>query len=467
MGPPAILKPQGIKMMLKPLAVAALTIGLTGCGVAYISPSVTQETTEAGLKVRVVPMTAETVMVANRSLYTPKMIPAAFRSSAVAGLSRPDAVEPPAPVFNAIDAPPPKMLRAPPPIADAPYRIGVGDVLLFASPAGGTTVEQLTGILAAQTARQGFTVQDDGAIAIPNAGRVVLADMTLDEAEDTLFTRLVEAGMEPAFSLEVSEFNSKRVTLGGAVRQPGVLPVTLTPLGLNEALQLSGGVSVAAPEFATIRIYREGSLFQIPLENYRNDPNLQRTRLQANDAVFVDTTYDLDRAQAFFQEQILLTNFRQSARAQAVAQLQSEISLRQTEISEAQARFDRSLQLGAVDMDYVYLAGEVGTQTRVSLPFEQTASLADVLYGDGGGFQTQQGNPRHIYVLRGASDVRDFAGLTAYNLDASNAANLLLATRFELRPNDVIFIAEQPVTRWNRAISLIIPSFVVNATGLN
>ena len=458
---------QGISMKFKPFAVAVLSLGLTGCGVAYISPKVTQETTDAGLKVRVVEMTAETVIVANRAQYTPKAIPAAFRNSATAGLTRPSAVQPPNPVFDEIERPSPAILRAPPPVAEAPYRIGVGDVLLFASPAGGSTVEQLTGILAAQTSRQGFTVQDDGAIAIPNVGRVMLAGMALDEAEDTLFTRLVEAGMEPAFSLEVSEFNSKRVTIGGAVKQPSVLPITLTPLRLNEALQLAGGIAFDAPEFVTIRIYRDGGLYQIPFEAYRGDPDLQSIRLQASDAVFVDTTYDLGRAQAFFQEQILLTNFRQSARVQAVNQLRAEISLRQTEIAEAQGRFDRALQLGAVDMDYVYLAGEVGNQSRVSLPFEQTASLADVLYGEGGGFQTRQGNPRHIYVLRGASDPRDFAGLTAYNLDASNAANLLLATRFQLRPNDVIFIAEQPVTRWNRAVSLIIPSFVVNATGLN
>ncbi len=453
--------------MQRTLIVFALGLSLSACGVAYISPSVTQETTAAGVKVRVVPMTTESVMVANRSPYQPKAIPAAFRSSATAGLSRPGVVQPPAAVFSEIERPSPVILRRPPPVPDMLYRIGIGDVLLFASPAGGSTVEQLTGILAAQTARQGFTVQDDGAIGIPNVGRVMLAEMTLDEAEDALFSRLVKAGMEPNFSLEVSEFNSKRITIGGAVRAPQLLPVTLTPLRLNEGLQLAGGVAAEAPEYVTIRIYRDGSLYQIPFEDYRTDPDLQNTRLQANDAVFVDTTYDLARAQAFFQEQILLTNFRQAARSQAVSQLQTEISLRQTEIAEAQGRFDRALQLGAVDMDYVYLSGEVGNQSRVALPYEQTATLADILYGEGGGFQTRQGNPRHIYVLRGDQDPRDFAGLTAYNLDASNAANLLLATRFEIRPNDVIFIAEQPVTRWNRAVSLIVPSFVINAAGVN
>ena len=304
------------------LFALALGLALSGCGVAYISPSVTQETTQAGVKVRVIPMTAETVMVANRGPYTPKALPAAFRSSAIAGLERPSAAAPPEPVFPQIDNPSPVILRRPPPVPDMPYEIGVGDVLLFASPAGGSTVEQLTGILAAQTSRQGFTVQDDGAIAIPNVGRVMVAGMTLDEAEDALFTRLVEASMEPAFSLEVSQFNSKRVTLGGAVAKSGVIPLTLTPLYLNEALSTSGGIVADAPEYVTIRIYRDGSLYQIPFEAYRADQGLQKIRLQAGDSIFVDTTYRLDRAQAFFQEQILLSNFRRSARNDAISQLQ-------------------------------------------------------------------------------------------------------------------------------------------------
>lgn len=448
---------------MRSLICIALCATLAGCGVAYISPSVTQETTDAGLKVRVVPITAETTLVANRAPYTPLAIPPAFRQSAASGLTRPSAVTPPAPIFGEPARPERALLSVPPAVPNEPYKIGVGDVLLFASPSASSTVEQLSGLLAAQNARQGFTVQDDNAIAIPNVGRVLLAGLTLEEAETVLFSRLVDAGFEPSFSVEVAEFNSKRITMGGAIAKPSVLPITIAPLSLGEAIQMSGGITARAPEFSVIRLYRNGDLYQIPVKSYRSDPSLQQLRLIDGDSVFVDTTYDLDRAQAFFQEQILLTNFRQSARNQAVAELQTEISRRQTEIMEARAQFDREMALGAVDRDYVYLAGEVGTQRRVALPFEQTSTLADILYGEGGGFETQNGNPRQIYVLRGSANPADFAGLTAYNLNASNAGNLLLATRFEMRPSDFVFIAEQPITRWNRAISLALPSFAVRA----
>jgi polysaccharide export outer membrane protein len=43
------------------------------------------------------------------------------------------------------------------------------------------------------------------------------------------------------------------------------------------------------------------------------------------------------------------------------------------------------------------------------------------------------------------------------HLDARNAATITLATRMEMRPNDVIFIEEQPITSWNRATSQFFP----------
>ncbi|MBL4629174.1 MAG: hypothetical protein JKY00_14285 [Roseicyclus sp.] len=52
------------------------------------------------------------------------------------------------------------------------------------------------------------------------------------------------------------------------------------------------------------------------------------------------------------------------------------------------------------------------------------------------------------------------SGVIAYRLDGSNVANLVLATRLELRPGDVVFVAEQPVTRWNRVIDQITPSII-------
>lgn len=395
--------------------VAAVTAFATlgGCGVAYISPDVTEEVTEAGVKVRVVPLTSETALAANRSSYAPRQLPAemtAFVSAQPTSGTRPVTLPPLPPA--------------------APYTIGVGDVLVLSLPASGSTVEQLSGLLAAQNARQGYTVQDDGSIAIPNVGRVRVAGMTVEDAEGAVFRRFVEAGVEPSFTLEVAEFRSRRVEIAGAVGAPSVVPMGFGGLTLNEAILSAGGLAVPEPEFAAIELHRGGQSWQIPASALYTSPDVQGYRLSEGDRVVVRTTYDPARIRS--------------------------------DLNERRAIFSNQLELDAVDRDYVYLTGEVARQTRIPLPFERRATLADMLFGEGG-FSTREGNPRHIYVLRGADNPADFGGLTAYQLNAENAGSLLVATRFEMRPNDIVFIAEQPVTRWNRAVSLIIPTFLVSA----
>lgn len=433
---------------------------LSGCGLIYHSPTVNSGGSGTE-KVRVIGLTSETVLAANRSPLQPRTLPSIFNMTAPAGgtLQVPGTL--PEPVFDQPLRPGAVNTRLPPPVQAPPYRIGIGDVLLLATPQGSSSIEQLSGLLAATNARQGYTVQDDGAISIPNVGRVRIVNMTLEEAEAELFQRLVESQIDPTFSLEIAEFNSKKVAVGGAVASPGVVPVTLTPVYLDEALSQAGGITVPDPDYATVLIYRDGSLYQIPVSEIYSNRGLRRVQLLDGDSVFVDTGYALDLAESFFQQQIQLQQARQSARSAALSELSAQIGLQRAALNEARSNFQDRLEYGAEDRDYVYLTGEVARQARYPLPFGNTATLADALYTGTSGFNTAVADVRQIYVLRASPDPRDFGAVTAWQLDASNAVNLTLATRFELRPNDVIFIAEQPVTRWNRTIQQILPSLSI------
>lgn len=448
---------------MRVLLAGALALALSGCGAVYFSPKVTSGS-DGSSKVRVLPLTAESALVANQSNYRPKELPAVFYATAGSGggALRGAGAVPPAPT-DLEQRPGALQRRLPPPVAQRPYEIGVGDVLLLATPQSGSTVEELSGLLAAQNRRQGYTVQDDGAIAIPDIGRVSVAGRTLDEAEAELFQRLVAAQIDPTFSLEVAEFNSKRVSIGGAVGQPGVAPITLTPLLLEEAIASAGGIRAEDLDFATIRIYRGGTLYQVPVRDIY-DGTASRIQLTDGDSVFVDTEYELSQAQAYFEEQIRLAEFRQRSRTQALAELQTEVNLRRAALNEARTNFTTRSDLDAVDRDYVYLVGEVNAPGRFVMPYGRDASLADVLFGEGA-FNNRTGNPGQIYVLRGSTDPREFAAMDAWRLDARNASAFLVATRFEMRPNDVIFISEQPVTRWNRVVNQITPALI--NSGLN
>lgn len=440
-------------------------LALSGCGVVYHSPAVRQGVSQADARVRVEPITAQSVLVANRQPYAPRGLPEAFREVAGVGAApRASGVAPPAPAFENPGTRGEVETRLPPELPVEPYRIGVGDVILLATPQTGSTVEELSGLLAAQTRRQGYIVQDDGAISIPDIGRAQLAGLTLEEAEAEVFRLLVQNQINPSLSVEIAEFNSRRVSVGGAVAKPAVLPIGLTQLTLDEALVAAGGTAVRDADVASIRIYRDGSLYQVPLRMFLSSPQARVLRLKDGDAVYVDSEFDLDQAEAYFRQQIELSNFRQQTRAQALEELRTEIDLRRGVLAETRDNFKKRLELGAEARDFVYVTGEVEKQGRIPLPYEQRASLADALYAEEGGFPNTTGNPRQIYVLRGSPEPEEFASVTAWNLDARNAAHIVLATRFELRPDDVIFIAEQPITQWNRVVQQLVPT-LFTATG--
>ncbi len=442
-------------------AVAALVLLLGGCGSAYLSPSVQQDAA-GGLQVHVLPMAPAVVADANAQPYTPRALPRAFYDNGPGGALPAGGATLPAPAMLPEARPAQVTADLPPPPPDAPYRIGVGDVVLIATTdtaATANTVTALTGLLVAQSKRQGYTVQDDGAIAIPDIGRVKMAGMTLEEAENALFQAIVAKQMTPAFSLEVAEFHSQQVSVGGAVRQPGVTPITLTPLYLDQAIAAVGGVTVTDEKYAIVRIYRGGRIYQVPLKDAFATATNKRIRLVAGDSIFVDTEYDLDKAQAYFAEQIQLMTAKTAERQAALAELNAQATVVQAQLTAARSNFKDRLALGAEAQDYVYLTGEVSKPARFGLPFGNVATLADALYSQGG-FSNVTGNPRQIYVLRADMAKGGMTGITAYQLDGRNAANMIMATQFQMRPNDIVFIAQQPITKWNRVLSQLGPSLV-------
>jgi polysaccharide export outer membrane protein len=409
------------------LALTTALILPLGCGVVYTSPSV-KEAVGNEVNVREIKLTPQSVLLANRTPYSPRNLPSEFFTSASAqqgpGLGAfPRAARAPD------ESPQSEELRIPPEVPATPYRIGIGDVVLLATKGGGTSVEELSGLLAAQQQRQGYTVSDDGSISIPDIGRVEIGGLTLQEAQERVFKYLLDNQLNPAVSLEVAEFNSQRVTVGGAVRNAMRIPITLVPLTLGDALAASGGEMVQDEQITSIRIYRGGALYQIPYDDYLSRPDIRNLRLADGDAVEI---------------------------------LASDISLRRGMLQERRSNFEARTELGAEPRDYVYLTGEVGEQNRIPLPYEQQTTLADVLYGNGG-FPTETGNASHIYVLRPSADPSEFGAVTAWHLDAANTVNLTLATHMQMRPNDIVFIEEQPITKWGRSLQQFLPTLINTA----
>lgn len=445
---------------------------LSSCGVIYTAPGVHDGHTFGGtngtdLDVKVVSLTYESAAAASLAPYIPARLPLAFQPDAAAAAAGGSggAPLPALPPGSARPTRRPGFLPEEfPPLGEPqPYRIGVADMLLLAVNSD-ASLNDLPGLISAQAKRQGYIVQDDGAIAIPDAGRVHVANMTLQDAEAEIFRALAAAGIDPSFSLEIAEFNSQRVAVGGLVNAPTLVPISLKPLHLHEAIELAGGLAPADPDTTQVHLFRNGSNYRIGLGRLASDPATRHILLQDGDSVFVGSAFDEDEAQRYFAEQLQL---RQAEMQGVQFQVQME-QIRaqreanaQTKLSNERQLFKDRLELGAVERAYAYRTGEVRKPGRVALPFERSMTLADALFDDGG-IDIKYGDYGEIYVLRAASDPQQAGGLTAYHLDAGNAVNLTVATRFELRPNDVIFVAEQPVTSWNRALSQIMPQIFVS-----
>ncbi|WP_260517497.1 polysaccharide biosynthesis/export family protein [Aliiroseovarius sp. M344] len=428
---------------------------LMGCGVTYHSPTVQSQA--AGLNVQVVQITASSVKQANRAPYSPIDLPDAFHSvasgSGMRGMgAMPDIPQGPGQSRQKIATNLPAQVTAP------RYKIGVGDVVVMVTKNSASTIEELGGLLTAQTQRQGFTVRDNGMISLPDIGQVNIAGKTLEDAEDALFQALVAKKIDPAFSLEITEFNSQHVAVGGKVARTGLVPVALKPLRLADALAQAGGVTATDVDTTLVRLYRNGTLYQVPASALRSDARARDLTLLPGDAIYVDENYNFDRAMAFYETQIAAISMKRSARLQAISELEAEMAVQRSALDERRSSFSARRELGAEKRDYVYLAGEVAQQGRVALPYGRQASLADVLY-DEGGFDTRTGDPAQIYVIRPGSGA-DETKVTAWHLDATNVINLTLATRMQMRPNDIVFIEEQPITKWSRAFEQAFPILI-------
>ena len=417
------------------LIFTALT--LTGCGIAYQPTSVRDDDSA---NVHIIHLTPETVLEANSSPYTPQSLPD--------GLLLDENLNENNNIFQEqiFD---PQVLNGViewrmPSSKPQTYRIGVGDVITLNMQLKESLGNVLNDLIASQNSQRGFKVQDDGAVSIPDIGRLVIGGLTLQEAESNIYQRLLEVGETPAFSIEITKFESQKISISGYVKSPGLLPISLQHLYLDDAIYQSGGFTISDASFIIVRLYRDGSIYQVYGPEIHNHNNTNRILLKHGDTIIVDATDEYDR----------VLGIRQEARSKSWGELEAQTRTKSNYAANVMAK----IKFGSISREHVYIIGEVIKQSRYALPFENRAVLADALLESSGGVSSLTGNPKQIYVLRGVADLKDFAPITALHLDAENAANFILATRLELRPKDVIFVGTQPITNWNRMINQIIPS---------
>jgi len=162
------------------------------------------------------------------------------------------------------------------------YKIGQGDVLRLNVP----QQPELDGEL---------TVQADGSVYVPQLGKVMVAGLTLGEAEELLGQRLrlYNPGISQVV-LGVVEYNALRIFALGAVATPGSYTFEAPPT-LWEVLRAAGGpaenASLASCRVISVQDGRPVSR-TVNLTGYLTGEDFPRILLQGGDTLVVPTVAD-------------------------------------------------------------------------------------------------------------------------------------------------------------------------------
>ena len=291
-----------------------------------------------------------------------------------------------------------------------PYRLGVGDSLTFSQIISG---KDELGITRKQIVSRNISIADDGFASIIGLGRVPLAGLTQFEAEDLLYERLVLEEVDSEFELYISGFLSKKIQVTNnllenkesantnKIKKTGIFEVAYSnyPIYMNEILSKSG-VVIKQGEDAQIELIRGKETFRISLRN------------------LVEGKYNKIR---LFPDDHIIINSLPYRPETAV------------------------------------IMGEVINPRLYELSPSNRKTLSEALYGDGT-FDLVTSDTSQIYLLRPKRTNK----VIGYHLDASNPTRLILANKLELRPGDIIYVAPQPVTTYNRALMQIFGAYAIN-----
>ena len=125
------------------------------------------------------------------------------------------------------------------PAASGDYRIGPSDLLAIS-------------VLQAPELKSSVRVSEQGQVSLPLLGMVPVAGLTAQELETQLESRLREKYIrDPDVTVEVTDVQSRAVSVVGSVRRPGTVQVP-GHTTLLELISLAGGLADDAGDTATV-----------------------------------------------------------------------------------------------------------------------------------------------------------------------------------------------------------------------
>jgi polysaccharide biosynthesis/export protein len=292
--------------------------------------------------------------------------------------------------------------------------VGVGDVLnisIFeAAPGGLFTPGQAAG------ARPGNfvdlpaqAVDQKGSIYVPYAGEIPAAARTIPDIQQAIVARLRNRAIEPQVVVSLNQQHSSVVSVLGDVNTPGVLALNSVGERLLALIARAGGPKFEAIE-SYVTLQRDGKRVKVLLSRVVHDPR-ENIFIRPNDVIFLT---------------------RESPTFTA---------------------------LGALNQNVFGFNSEI--------PFDvETLTLAQAM-GKAGGLNDNQSDPSELYVYR-YEDRRFLEKLgvdttkftldrvpTIYHINLRDPAGMLLASAFQMKIKDVMYVANAKVVDYYKLLTLI------------
>jgi len=285
------------------------------------------------------------------------------------------------------------------------YRIGPGDVLTvvvwdhpeLTNPTGSAEIGSV-----------GQLVGADGSLFYPNVGSVPAAGKTSAQLRVLLTEKLSRVLREPQVDVKVTGFRSQRVYVTGEVLAPGAVAIDDTPKTILDALIEKGGVAATANRLK-LYLMRDGETREIDMQALLSGNGAKANlRLRNGDVIHVPD------------------NSREK----------------------------------------VFVLGATTTQTVV--PFQRSYMTLAEAITSAGGLANTTANDRAVFVFRPELSVMPTSAvagtavpapqMSVYALDLSRPEGLLIASGFEMKSRDIVYVAQTDFAKYNGVIGQLLPT---------
>ncbi|HSC76177.1 MAG TPA: polysaccharide biosynthesis/export family protein [Pseudomonadales bacterium] len=255
-----------------------------------------------------------------------------------------------------------------------------------------------------QIESNGRLVRPNGEFFFPYIGNIHAAGMTIEGLAAHMTKELAKYIDNPQLDVAVIRYSSQRVYLSGAFRNGSPVILNSKPTTLAEILGAAGALGDDT--------------------DGRTQGDLSHLKFVRGGHEYLLNIYAINK-ESDYASRIYMKN-------------------------------GDTLHLDYNDQKKVFMMGEV--KAPVALRFHaDTVSLTDALTTVGG-LDQRTANGESVFVIRGQNG--DFSKETAkiYQLNAKSPTGFILANRFQLQPQDVVYVAPTDLSRWNRVVDELLPT---------